>query len=121
MRAGFTLAEVLMALIILELGLLGVVGLALHAHRLMNDASLWSRAAAVSEEVADSLAVSGARSGGSRSFPGGSVVWSLGAAVAGGGGRETLRRISIRASGMDGEEIFVVRGVVPRGGPSAGP
>lgn len=121
MRNGFTLMEVVVALIVLELGLLGVVGLALHAQRILADASLWSRAVAATEEIADSLAVSGARTGGTRSFPGGSISWIPGATVGGGGGGEPLRRISIRAAEIDGDQIFMVRGIVPSGDPSAGP
>ncbi|MFP3948619.1 MAG: hypothetical protein ACLFWG_07800 [Longimicrobiales bacterium] len=121
MRYGFTLTEVVAALFVFELGLLGVAALALQAHGLLADASLRSRAVAAAQEVADSLSVSGAGGEGGRAFAGGSVSWTVGGASGGGRGRRALREVSIRATEPGGDRIFSVRVVVPEAGPSGAP
>jgi type II secretory pathway pseudopilin PulG len=56
---GFTLIEVLVALVVLELGLLGAVGLLLAAARTLADAIALEGAAAEVASVADSLSRDG--------------------------------------------------------------
>lgn len=75
-RRGFTLVEVLVALILLEVGLLGVVGTLLLATRTLTHAELEERGAAVAERVLDSLSAAGVSSGEGRAdVRGGEVRW----------------------------------------------
>jgi type II secretory pathway pseudopilin PulG len=63
-REGFSLLEVLVALLILQVGVLGVIGLfTLAADRLVR-ALLVERAVAEVASLADSLSASGAKTGG---------------------------------------------------------
>lgn len=78
MRAqGFTLVEVLVALVVLQVGLLGVVGTLVLASMTLSRASLLERGAAEMEAVLDSLARAAGSGSGSRSGPGGTVSWSV--------------------------------------------
>ena len=74
---GFTLVEVLVALVIFEVGLLGVVGTLVLASRTLTRAVLLERAVGQVESVLDSLAH--APGGGSGRLPGvgGGLVWSV--------------------------------------------
>jgi prepilin-type N-terminal cleavage/methylation domain-containing protein len=73
---GFTLVEVLVALVVLEVGLLGVVGSLTLAARLMTRAEVMERGVAEVERAYDSLSGTGAMPGiGSRIVDGGTVTW----------------------------------------------
>ena len=74
---GFTLIEVVMALLVLEVGLLGVVGMFAAATSTMTRAETLERAVAEAQGVLDSLAVDGGAGGGARLFRGGEVSWSV--------------------------------------------
>ena len=76
-RRGFTLIEVMVALVILEVGLLGVVGTLVLASKTIATASLLERAVGQVEAVLDSLSQAGGVGGGNRVAPGGSVSWSV--------------------------------------------
>lgn len=79
-RRGFTLVEVLVALVLLEIGLLGVVGTLTLAARTLARAELREHAAAAVERVADSLVATGTTAGQGRvADPAGEVVWSAAA------------------------------------------
>lgn len=72
-RGGFTLVEVLIALLLLEVGVLGAVGILVLAGRTLTEAERTERAVAALEGVADSLrAVAGPPAPGRRTLPGGS-------------------------------------------------
>jgi len=73
-RTGFTLVEVVVALTVLQVCLLGALGLVLLATREAGTALLLERAAAEAAEVADSLAHGGA-AGSGESVRGGWRVW----------------------------------------------
>lgn len=76
MRKGFTLVEVLVALVLLEVGLLGVVGTLVLAARTLARAELEERGVAEVERVLDSLSAAGVSSGEGRSpVRGGEVRW----------------------------------------------
>lgn len=78
-RHGFTLVEVLVALVVLEVGLLGVVGSLTLAARLMTRAELIERGVAEVERAYDSLSTSGARAGtATRIVDGGTLSWVVG-------------------------------------------
>ena len=72
---GFTLIEVLVAFVVLELGLLGAVGLLLTAARTLADAIALEGAAAEAATVADSLSRHGVRGSGRVERGDWRVVW----------------------------------------------
>jgi type II secretory pathway pseudopilin PulG len=74
-RDGFTLVEVLVSLILLELGLVAVAATITTAARAMNRAHALEWAVTAAGEVADSLAFFGSVTAGQRSGPGGLVEW----------------------------------------------
>jgi prepilin-type N-terminal cleavage/methylation domain-containing protein len=76
MTRGFTLIEVVVALVLLEIGVLGVVGTLLLATRTLTEAELTTRAAARAALVADSLETHGFVGPGADSFPWGVVRWA---------------------------------------------
>lgn len=82
MSRGFTLIEVVVALVLLEIGVLGVVGTLLLATRTLTEAELTTRAAVSAAQVADSLDAHGFAGPGVVAFPGGAVRWQ----AAGGAG-----------------------------------
>jgi type II secretory pathway pseudopilin PulG len=73
---GFTLVEVLVALVLLEVGLMGVVGTLVLAARSLTRAELGERGVAAVEHVLDSLVTAGVTAGEGRvDVRGGEVVW----------------------------------------------
>ena len=76
MRAGFTLVEVVVALVVLEIGVLGVMGTLLLASRALSDAEIRERAVLETLRVVDSLAVDGMGGPGRRTFGWGAVQWT---------------------------------------------
>ena len=72
---GFTLVEGLVALVILQVGLLGVVGQVGVAHSLLDRAVRLEWAVAVAESVADSLSRFGYSGQGSIELAAGRVGW----------------------------------------------
>ena len=75
MKRGFTLLEVVVALLVLELGVLGVVGTMVIASRTLGRAERLERAVAEAEGVLDSLSGATTLEPGQRSFVGGEVEW----------------------------------------------
>ena len=74
---GFTLVEVLVALVIFEVGLLGVVGTLVLASRTLTRAVLLERAVGQVESVLDSLAQAPGVGDGHRPVVGGGLSWSV--------------------------------------------
>ena len=74
---GFTLVEVLVALVILQVGLLGVAGQIGVAHSMLDRAVRLEWAVAVAESVADSLSRFGYSGEGSIDLSAGRVGWEL--------------------------------------------
>ena len=74
---GFTLIEVVVALVIFGIGWLGVAGMTVMASRTLREARLLEWAATVAGEVADSLASAGAADAGERVLAEGRVTWSV--------------------------------------------
>ena len=73
--SGFTLVEVLVALVILQVGVLAVVGMIQVSHNLLNRAVHLEWAVAVAESVADSLSRFGYSGAGSFDLSAGRVGW----------------------------------------------
>ncbi|MDP2957908.1 MAG: prepilin-type N-terminal cleavage/methylation domain-containing protein [Longimicrobiales bacterium] len=74
---GFTLVEILVALVVLEVGLLGVVGTLWLAAVTLARAELTERGVAEAERVYDSLAVEEGPGGGALEAPYGTLWWRL--------------------------------------------
>lgn len=105
MRAGaggFSLVEVLVALVVLEVGLLGVVGMTVLAAGTMARAVERQRAAGSLEVVADSLLRYGVMGSGERELDLHRIRWSTGGDVT------DVRVLRIRDDGSDGELLLEV-------------
>lgn len=76
MSRGFTLVEVVIALVILQMGVLGVAGTVLLAVRTWGEAERLERTLLEGVRIVDSLRVHGASSAGERAFPGGVASWT---------------------------------------------
>ena len=76
MKRGFTLAEVIVALVLLELGVLGAFGVLLVASRTVARAERVEIASLLADEVADSLASEATVSSGSLDRSGYVVTWT---------------------------------------------
>jgi Tfp pilus assembly protein PilV len=103
MRTGFTLLEVVLALLVLEIGVLGVAGTLLLASTTLTRAETLERAVARAEGVLDSLRSDGAPGLGGAPFAAGEVVWSVG----------DSGRMDLRAIGPNGEILLGVISVLP--------
>lgn len=103
MRRGFTLLEVVIALLVLELVAMGAVGLLVLASSTLARAEQLERAVALTEGMLDSLAQTRVRADGAASYGPGEVRWSLAPdGVA-----------SLIATGPLGDTLFEVGAVLP--------
>lgn len=109
-RAGSTLVEVLVAILVLELALVGVAGMAAVAGRTLADAVRLERAAGAVGEVVDSLALAAAVESGVRPIRGGWIRWSAADPAAHG-----LRTLRVAAVDSAGDPLFEVRTLVAAG------
>lgn len=107
-RPGFTLLEVVIALLVLELAVVGAVGLLVLASATLGRAERLERAAALAEGVLDSLATAAAPTDGRASYGAADVVWGVGAAG----------EVVVTALGPTGDTLFEVESVLP---PPGGP
>jgi type II secretory pathway pseudopilin PulG len=99
MRRGFTLIEVVVALLVLEVAVLGVLGALVVASRTAGRAERVERATDRVEAVLDSLRQGGAVVGSdSTAWAGGVVRWSA----------DADGRLELVATGPDGELMRVV-------------
>ena len=103
MKWGFTLVEVVVALVVLELTAVGVAGMLLLASTTLERAEELESAVANAEGVLDSLKQAAIIEAGTQSFGGGDVVWT----VSEDGG------VVVRAVTHQGVALFVVRTVLP--------
>lgn len=79
--SGFTLVEVLVALVILEVGLLGVVGTLWLAASTLARAERTERGVAELERIYDSLALDGEPTSGELATSSGKARWQVGGGV----------------------------------------
>lgn len=77
MKSGFSLVELIFALLVLQVGMLATAGLVLLAQRSMLRAELTVRSVLETGWLADSLASSGGGGSGTRVYPWGQVSWPL--------------------------------------------
>jgi Tfp pilus assembly protein PilV len=77
MKAGFTLIEVLVSLLVMEVAALGVLGTLVLASETMRRAETLERAVARTEGVLDSLRGGVEAASGTRAFAGGEVRWTV--------------------------------------------
>lgn len=104
---GFALVEVLVALLVLELGMLGVAGLVALGGRTLARASLLERALYAAEQVADSLARVDEIADGERTLPGGHLRWRVTS-----GGPEGPSAVRITAVDAEGRRRIDLRGLL---------
>lgn len=78
MRRGFTLLEIVIALLVLELAVIGAVGLFVLASATLVRAERIERAAALAEGVLDSLVLERSPVAGEAIHGGGHVRWKVG-------------------------------------------
>jgi type II secretory pathway pseudopilin PulG len=102
-RAGFTLLEVVVALLVLEIAVVGAVGLLVLASSTLSRAERLERATALAEGVLDSLAAEDAPAGGSASYGAGEVAWTVDAAG----------EVALIAVGPAGDTLFEIESVLP--------
>ena len=76
-RHGFSLVEVLVALLILEVGLMGAVGMTVQAQHTLRVALAHEAVSQVVEALADSLTRFGSTGAGHREMDGGELRWSV--------------------------------------------
>lgn len=76
MMRGFTLVEVIVALVLVEIGILGAVGTLVLASRNLAEAERLERAVLTAERVGDSLLTFRVTTPGRADFAGGEVVWA---------------------------------------------
>jgi len=95
---GFTLVEVVLALIVFEVGMLGVVSMVVIAARSLSRAEWLERSLTLAYAVIDSLSLEGAPGAGERTHAAGSISWILG--IDG--------NLSLESIGPDGSVLFHV-------------
>jgi hypothetical protein len=81
---GFSLAELLVALVVLQVGLLGVAGLVLLAQRNLMRAEITARGVLEAQLVADSVRHAGGEDMGSMEYPWGGIAWEPAPGIPGG-------------------------------------
>ena len=102
-QAAFTLLEVVLALIVLEIGVLGIAGTLYLASTTLRRAETLERAVARAEGVLDSLGRGAEPGAGRASFSAGEVAWSVG----------DSGQVEVHATGPTGALLFRVRSILP--------
>jgi type II secretory pathway pseudopilin PulG len=106
MRRGFSLVELLLALLLLQVGILATAGMVLISQQNFRRAELTLRGLLEAGWIADSLARAGGGESGTISFPWGEIRWSP----------ESAPVPSIRASAwsaLEGDTLAVVWSLPP--------
>jgi prepilin-type N-terminal cleavage/methylation domain-containing protein len=99
MRRGFTLLEVVVALVLLEVGVLGAVGTLAVASRTLAQAQRLERTVLEAEGVLDSLAGAADAASGARAFAGGALEWTV----------DGAGWVELVGSGPDGTPLIEIR------------
>ena len=103
MSRGFTLLEVIVALLLLEVGVTGAVGTLAVASRMLANAERIERAVSDADGVLDSLAGVAVAESGARDLPGGWLEWAV----------EEGGNVMLRAWDSAGALQFEVHSAVP--------
>jgi type II secretory pathway pseudopilin PulG len=103
MRSGFSLVEVVVALVVLEIAAVGVAGILQLASSTLGRAEELESAVANAEGVLDSLKQAAILEAGTQSFDGGDVVWTV----------SDERRVVVRAVTDQGVTLFVAQTILP--------
>jgi len=111
-RNGFSLLELILALLIFQVGLLGVAGMVLTAQRTLIRAELILRGTLEARRVGDSLLASGEEEDGELEEPWGQLSWEA-------GGEGYLRVVAM--GGRDSDTLAVLRIWLPPKGIAALP
>ena len=101
--AGFTLLEVVIALLVLEVAVLGSVGILVVASQTLSRAERLERIAALAEGVLDSLAAAPSATAGSLVDAAAVVEWTVGAAG----------EVLVTASTPTADTLLELRGILP--------
>lgn len=104
MRSGFTLVEVVVALLVLEIAMVGVVGAFALASSTLTRAEILELQAAAAEGVLDSLAGRGAPGADSLLTSAGTVSWSV----------DDSGRVTLRATDPHGQLVVDLESRLPR-------
>jgi type II secretory pathway pseudopilin PulG len=102
MSRGFTLLEVVIALLLIEVAVVAAVGTLTMASRVLGEAERIERAVAAAEGTLDSLGGVAYPESGTRTFDGGTLQWSM----------ETERVVGVRADDVDGSTWFEVHAIL---------
>ena len=102
MNRGFTLLEVVVSLLLLQVAVVGAVGTLAVASRNLAEAELMERAVLGAEGVLDSLRGVAGATDGSRVVDPGGLEWSV----------DTLGGVTLYATHPDGRVLFEVRSAV---------
>ena len=77
MKSGFSLLEVIVALVVLEVAVLGAVATVVVASRTMTEAEAIERTVSALEGTADSLSMAATPGQGDKNVAGGRIHWSV--------------------------------------------
>jgi len=102
-RRGFTLLEVVVALLVLEVAVVGSVGALVLASQTLARAEALERAVATTEGVLDSLARTRSAGADSVILAAGTVSWTV----------DDSGRVALRAVDPKGEVVLDVRSLLP--------
>ena len=103
MKTGFTLVEVVVSLLLLEIAVVAAAGTLVVASRTLAEATHLERAVLEAEGVLDSLAGLDVIGSGSRPYPGGNVEWSV----------DAERLVLVRVVTPDSTVVLAVASAAP--------
>jgi prepilin-type N-terminal cleavage/methylation domain-containing protein len=106
MNRGFSLVELVVALLIFQIGLLATAGMVFLAQRSLLRAELTVRATLASDLVADSLEEVGEVSAGRREYAWGEITWTPASDAIGG-------LFVLASSALLGDTLVTLRALIP--------